>query len=383
MLGLDRAYWIVAAAVLVLHQGLDWNRSLQRGIERVIGTLLGLTLAGLVLWLDPQGPWLAATLAVLQFLIWMLVARNYALAVIFITAAAITMASGGQAVENIPGLLWTRAIDTIIGCTIGIGVLMVTAPRMVAVPIPQELAAALRSAQKLLKFVATGDVVSTAAKRARRNLRYRAMALLTAYELGAGSRQHRDFAEALWPAVVAAQRLLYRLHAFCWALEEAGSNGAEEVAFTVFGDNGLVRLNATLEDFAKAITFGRSVPISSDVPAFLKDDLEDLSRSLAAAGVGEVQEIGVVSRARNIDLRQRSHGNFVTHLTRDVVETRMSDETTNAIEAGIRSAFTTYYREDDPDWRSASWIKPDECSHLARSILKELAARGFEIVKKA
>ena len=61
----------------------------------------------------------------------------------------------------------------------------------------------------------------------------------------------------------------------------------------------------------------------------------------------------------------------------------MSDEATDAIEAGIRSAFTAYSRDDDPDWRSASWLKPDECSHLVASILKELAARGFEIVKKA
>ncbi|MHC2336236.1 hypothetical protein [Bradyrhizobium sp. USDA 4454] len=61
----------------------------------------------------------------------------------------------------------------------------------------------------------------------------------------------------------------------------------------------------------------------------------------------------------------------------------MADEITNAIEAGIRSAFTMYSKEDDPDWRSASWIKPDECSHLAQSILKILADRGFEVVKKA
>ena len=87
-LDLERAYWIVAATVLVLHQGLDWNRSTQRGLERVIGTLVGLALAGAVLWLAPQGLWLALTLAALQFLILMLVGRNYALAVVFITAAA-------------------------------------------------------------------------------------------------------------------------------------------------------------------------------------------------------------------------------------------------------------------------------------------------------
>jgi hypothetical protein len=61
----------------------------------------------------------------------------------------------------------------------------------------------------------------------------------------------------------------------------------------------------------------------------------------------------------------------------------MQDEATSAIEAGIRSAFTAYSRDDDPDWRSATWIKPEECSHLAMSILNELTARGFEIVKKA
>ncbi len=60
----------------------------------------------------------------------------------------------------------------------------------------------------------------------------------------------------------------------------------------------------------------------------------------------------------------------------------MSDEAINAIEAGIQSAFVSYSRDDDPDWRSLTWIKPEECSHLATSILKELQARGFEIVKR-
>ena len=280
-LDLERAYWIVAAAVLIVHQGWDWHRSVQRGLERITGTLLGLALAGAVLWLAPQGLWLALTLAALQFLICMLVVHNYALAVVFITGIAITMASGGQVGDNIAELLWTRAIDTIIGCTIGIGVLLVTAPRAVAVPIPQELAAALEAARELLKFAATGDAVSPGAKSSRRNLQHRAIALLAAYELGAGARQpDRRFAEGLWPAVVTAQRILYRLLAFCWTLEEAGSDGAGNIAIAVFGASGQASLNAALEGLSSAITLGRIVPISSDVPDFLKEDLEDLSRSL-------------------------------------------------------------------------------------------------------
>ena len=45
------------------------------------------------------------------------------------------------------------------------------------------------------------------------------------------------------------------------------------------------------------------------------------------------------------------------------------------IKAAIRSAFVSYPREDDPDWRSC-WIKAEECSHLAAVIVRELEANG-------
>ena len=58
-------------------------------------------------------------------------------------------------------------------------------------------------------------------------------------------------------------------------------------------------------------------------------------------------------------------------------------ECLTVIEAAIRSAFTSYPKEDDPDWRGPHWIKPEECTHLAQGIMLELQAKGFEIVKKA
>lgn len=281
-LDFERAYWMVAAAILVLHQGLDWNRSLQRAVERVIGTLMGLALAGAVLWLKPQGLWLALTLAALQFLIELLVIRNYALAVVFITAISLTMAAGGRDVPSIMSLLWDRGIDTVIGCAIGIGVLLVTAPRAIAVQIPQELAAALKAAREVLNFVATGDAVSSDAKRARRNLQHRAIVLLTTYELGAGARsQDRRYAEELWPAVISAERLLYRLLAFCWMLEDAGSDRAVEIARAEFGANGVARVTEALDVLTSAATTGTPTNIAADTPELLKEELDDLSRSLA------------------------------------------------------------------------------------------------------
>jgi len=52
------------------------------------------------------------------------------------------------------------------------------------------------------------------------------------------------------------------------------------------------------------------------------------------------------------------------------------------ITAAIRSAFESYPKEGDPDWRSPSWIMPEECAHLTRVIIRELQAGGFEIVQK-
>jgi hypothetical protein len=63
-------------------------------------------------------------------------------------------------------------------------------------------------------------------------------------------------------------------------------------------------------------------------------------------------------------------------------EVSMSDPT-GAIMRAICSAFESYPREGDPDWRSASWIMPEECAHLTNAIIRELNAKGFQIVKKS
>ena len=60
----------------------------------------------------------------------------------------------------------------------------------------------------------------------------------------------------------------------------------------------------------------------------------------------------------------------------------MSDPA-DAIRAAINSAFVSYPKEGDPEWRSPNWIMPEECAHLTSAILRELEARGFQIVKKS
>ena len=60
----------------------------------------------------------------------------------------------------------------------------------------------------------------------------------------------------------------------------------------------------------------------------------------------------------------------------------MSDDPKDVIEFAIRSAFVSYPKEDDPDWRNPHWITPKECAYLAMAVILELQVKGFEIVKK-
>ena len=80
----------------MLHQGFDWVRTVQRSLERLTGTWIGLGLAAIVLAAHPRAFGLALTVAALQFVIELCVVRNYALAVVFITPIALTVVSGGD-----------------------------------------------------------------------------------------------------------------------------------------------------------------------------------------------------------------------------------------------------------------------------------------------
>lgn len=279
--GQERAYWSMAAAALVLHQGLDWTRTLQRGVERMVGTLIGLVLAGLVLAAGPTGLWLAATLAVLQFLIEMIVVRNYAVAVIFITAAALVIASGGQVEGNVAHLLWERGSDTIVGCLIAFAVHLVTAPRALAVPLPLRIVETLAAIAAVVEFLAKGDVKSPAMRQARRTLQMRTTALLGAYEAGVGATaRDRKFAESMWPTVVTTQRLAYHVLATCWSLEEAGPAQTQAVATALAANDGVAKLRQALVTISRAIRAGarpRSLPA---LPELLAPDLERLYQSL-------------------------------------------------------------------------------------------------------
>ncbi len=282
---IEHAYWITAAAVLMLYQGLDRATTLQRGIQRVGGTLIGTALAGGVLFLHPEGLWFAAVIAVLQFIIEMLVLRNYGLAVVFITAIALTIASGGHPVADIPHQVWVRAEDTILGCAIGIAVFMLLARRHATRAISQELLRTWGAVDLAAQLLAGGDADTAAARGARRNLQHHTILLLQSFDAATGSgAESRAAAEPLWPAVVATQRLAYRLLAAAWRIEAATATGENAaVAQELFGSDGAARLHASLAGIASALNKGATPPSAPDVPAFLEAEIRLLGNSIVTA----------------------------------------------------------------------------------------------------
>lgn len=278
---LERSYWAVAAAVLMLHQGLDWTRTVQRSVERLVGTWIGLLLAGAILSQHPQGLWLVLTIVALQFTIEMLVMRNYALAVIFITSAALTIASGGHPIDDLGGYLLARGVDTLVGCAVALLVFRLLPPRRAADRITTQLAHAFVQVGETVRHLARGDVTSAEALVARRDLQRRSFALAQAYDdaLVASSGQRRR-AEELWPALAATQRLVYRTLSTAWALEKIGGEAAREAAKAMFEDHGEQPVRAALASLATAVHGGTAPAPLPPLPAVLAPELRNVHECL-------------------------------------------------------------------------------------------------------
>jgi uncharacterized membrane protein YccC len=122
--GLPRPDWAAAACAAVLVH--DQSRAtLRRARHRAVGTAAGIGLAGLVLVAQPG---LLATVALvvgLQFVVELVVARNYTVAVLFITPLALFLGllATGHPIDAAAGpLLIARLLETAVGCVLAVAV---------------------------------------------------------------------------------------------------------------------------------------------------------------------------------------------------------------------------------------------------------------------
>ena len=98
--------------------GPQLNARVIRGIQRLIGTLLGVLVAAGILAIDLPSLAVIALVVVLQAAAELFVGRNYGIAMIFITPLALLMVHLA-APAPVDMLLQDRAIETVIGVAVG------------------------------------------------------------------------------------------------------------------------------------------------------------------------------------------------------------------------------------------------------------------------
>jgi uncharacterized membrane protein YccC len=280
VLGLGHPYWAMSTAVLLLHQGIDQTKTLRRSGELLLGTWLGLGLAGGILVLHPQGLWLAATLAIFQFTIMMLAPRNYTVAAIFIAAIALTISSGTHPVD-IGSLLIARGLDVLVGCAVAVPVYLVSVRFQESTRVVDAVARTLGAVAVVIPHLAAGDWASVAARDARRSLQLAVIALRESDEAAqAGSQQQRSQAAEMESAVAAAERLAYRTIAACWALEHRPDPTA--FATELFAPHSADEYVVTLGDVSTAVRTGTPPPATTVLTGFLAEEITGLLLSLRA-----------------------------------------------------------------------------------------------------
>jgi uncharacterized membrane protein YccC len=286
--GLEHAYWVTAAAVLVLHQGLGWAGTAERAVQRLAGTWLGLVLTAVILSAQPAGLALVLTLTALQFVVQLTISRNYGLAVVFVTPLALTLGSAGHP-PDLGTLLLSRGLDTLVGCVVGVLAYLLVAPGP-AVPQPRgAVADTVRAVRRVLPYVADGSTTGAAAREARAELDRLALALPEVYDSGAGAltARRRGLVTRWWPTLAAAEHLAYRTLSACWRVDAAGSAADRAAVAAELVPAGQVdRLTAEIGDLADALDQARPpVPaVGAPTAAFLDPELDTLREALPRGG---------------------------------------------------------------------------------------------------
>lgn len=277
LLNIGHSYWAMAAAVLVLHEGADRSRTLRRGSELLLGTWAGLGLAGAIMLMHPHGLWLALLLGVLQFCIAIAAPRSYTLAAIFITATALTVASGAHSAD-IGWLLLSRGCDVLVGCAVGVAVYLVAARYQESDRLPEAIARTLDAVADAFGYLAAGDPATFAARNTRRNVQVAAITLAECDEAArCGTSSQRQLAERLQACAIATEQLAYRTIAACWTMERQ----SDTVAFAraLLGPCSVAAYLRDLRAFAAAVRGGTDLPDFGSVPSFLVEEIAGLQEA--------------------------------------------------------------------------------------------------------
>lgn len=115
----ERTYWVVGSAIAVIGVAAARRAAFERGLHRMLGTVVGAGVYIALSLLHPAGLWLAVLLGALQFTIELVVVRHYALALVFITPLVLLLTGAATGSIGSVDVALERIIDTIVGAALG------------------------------------------------------------------------------------------------------------------------------------------------------------------------------------------------------------------------------------------------------------------------
>ncbi|MGP5551036.1 FUSC family protein [Psychrobacter namhaensis] len=123
-LNLTKPYWAAVSCFLII-QGIHLRTMWIKQIHRLLGTIVGVSLAGWMLSWGLSIWGVALSILTMMLCIESLVDRHYGLAVIFITPLTIFIAEYGSGLplseQAYQTVILARLFDTLIGCLVGLG----------------------------------------------------------------------------------------------------------------------------------------------------------------------------------------------------------------------------------------------------------------------
>lgn len=119
ILEMQNPYWIPISCLAIL-QGISKQHVWERLIHRIVGTFIGIGICWLILLVCTTPLSICISIFVLQYLVEVLIVKNYALAIIFITPMTILLAEiGSSFTANTEIMISARFLDITIGSVIG------------------------------------------------------------------------------------------------------------------------------------------------------------------------------------------------------------------------------------------------------------------------
>ncbi|WP_141137542.1 FUSC family protein [Blastococcus mobilis] len=119
--GLHNTYWAATSAAAVL-AGIDARQAGSRALHRAFGTVLGVLLAGAIIWADPPVAVSILLVGLMQLTVELLIAHRYWMAVSLITPLVLTLVHMALPQRSVGELVVERLSETGIGIVVALAV---------------------------------------------------------------------------------------------------------------------------------------------------------------------------------------------------------------------------------------------------------------------